>query len=240
MKNFFDKIKAQVDRVRNYLKTLTFRNVVILIVGALLVLGILNLLFLPKTPDTILVINDNQTITDGTGKVVSFYNSYDNEVSKGSGNYVTIYVNDLKNITGAQIKDLVARVLAKKGLKASNTSVSIKQMTDVPTEGNDLSNNQTFDPTDPSTFVGKAPDAIGYKYSTEPTDTTSLSDFVANNPAGSELYSILKVSDNKYTVILKNGYTEAQFRKDILSGLTDGNQAQLEFIDIFKYKETVN
>lgn len=237
MKNLFDKVKNIIDRIQNYLKTLTFRNVVILIFGALIILVILNLLLLPKNTE-ILTINDNQTITDGTGKVVSFYNSYDNDVSKGAGNYVTIYVADLKNITGAQIKDLVARVLAKKGLNASSTSVSIKQMTDVPIAGQDLSDNTGLDPTDPSTFIGKAPDAIGYKYTTEPTDTTSVSDFVTQNPDGTELYTMIKVSDNSYTVILKNGYTEAQFRKDVLSQLTDGNQVQLEFIDIFKFKES--
>lgn len=228
-----------IERIKNYLSTLTFKNVILLALSALFVLIIINFIVTPPQNNNVLTVNDNQTITNSTGQVISYYNFADNDVTSGNGKFITIYVENLKTITGPEIKSLIARVLQKKGLRERDVTINIEQMNDIAEEGFDYTSQEgAFDPTDPSTFIGKTPEELGINFTSEPIEGLTFAQFAATNPP-SEFYDIIIVSPNVYTIILKNGYSEVEFRDELLSSFH--NEAyQLEFIDIYKYKETVN
>ena len=228
-----------IEKIKNYLSTLTFKNVILLSLGALFVIVILNFIVTPPAINNVLTVNDNQTITNSEGQVISYYNFADNDLTGGGGKFITIYVEDLKGITGPEIRALIARVLQKKGLRERDVSINIEQMSDIDEEGFDYTKSENdYDPTDPSTFIGKTPEELGINFETEPIEGLTFAQFASTNPP-SEFYDIIIVSPNVYTVILKNGYTEIDFRDDILSNFADEG-AQIEFIDIYKYKETAN
>lgn len=232
------KIRNFIEKLRTNLKGLAFKNIIALIVGAIFALLIVNVLLIPRNTENnlILNINDDQTITDENGLVVSSYEYSDNKETGGAGNMVTIYVEDLSTISAAEIRALKKTVLDKKGFKEENTTISIEQMDDSNDTGFDYTRSTTFDPTRPSTIKGKTREELGIKFDTEPIEGLTFSEFVDTNPS-TESYDIERRSANSYIVILRNGYTEARFRSEVMGELSGTDPAQIEFIDIFKYKE---
>lgn len=233
LKQNFNKLK---ENIKDYFSKITFRKGVIILGGIFFVLFIINSLLTVKNnnTDNTLIVGSDNTVKDSTGKVVSYYDIISPTTVGVIGSKVIIYVDNPNTATSGQLKALAAAILASKGLNEDQVSILLKKTPeDIGPGGDFTASTDSFDPTDPSTFAGKDLNNI-IKYDAEPMNM-DFKTYAAIN-TNSDDFAISKDSDTVYTVILKNGYTQDDFQKQILNQLTSTNGVQINYIDLSQNK----
>lgn len=218
------------------LKKIQFKYVLVAGVAVLLVLVLLNAILSrtdsPRLPGTTL---DTEEL--GITQIAT-YEKKNSET--GEQQLLVVYVEDADSLSESQLRSLIAQAARREGVDLDNVRVVIQEMSDENSEDypDPAEANRKIDPTNPNTFpdYGNTDYSGELKFTSEPIEGITFDQFVTiNNPATDE-YEIGKNSDGSYLVILKQGYTEAEFKEQVLGNFPDASGLTIKYFDRDAYR----
>lgn len=173
-----------------------------------------------------LILNEDHSINTSNGNLVAVY--------KLSANYeninlkvITLYVTDINNISASDLKAMKDKILSKENLSEKEVYFNVQQFNELADRSTEdtLNTDNLFDIQDPTTYSNVPKN---YEYSEEIINVPFKAYVRAVQPR-TEKFDIYEQSENKYLVVLKQGYTELEFRRDYLSQFLQTENLSFEF-----------
>lgn len=207
------------------LKSLKFSSAIAIVLVLIAVILIIRAVTIPQ-PEIGEPITYISTTTGSQVEVVA----YQNNQAVISSYQLVVYVDETATLTSRELLSIEAEAIRKAGLPASQTKVTIKQRVELGDDYSEADIFQTFDPTNPLTYPDYNPNIAPVLPQPKPV-ANNFDIFVTQDMAITDLYEVSKDSEGKYTVILKAGFTEPEFRELMSKAYAESSQYTFTFID---------
>lgn len=218
------------------LKKLKFSAIIFSLVVAIICLLILQSLF--STPRQ--TRPGNELTVPGVNQAASYqtYKTIDSDssvpASPSNRVIVKIYVENISELTTPMFTALKQQALLKEGLTEDQVYFVLVEYNDLEQEEDYLkpqTDKTSVDPTDPSSFYNDSATEQKVRYQAEPITGMTFVEYVEITKPATSNYEIYKDGPQKYTVVLKGGYTKQQFEEGFLSNFPDKNAIQLTYVN---------
>ncbi len=220
--------------LKNFVKNLNFKVLVILLVVVIVVSQIIRLALSstsrPGTP-----LSDAAGISQDT----SYVAIEPTQVAGGgveNRKLIVVYVEDLDVLTSAEIKRLISIAAKTEGLVEGEYRVVIEEYEDdVPLKVDDayLLDPGAIDYTDPLTYAEYGNTALNHYADPnviyEGFTSVTFAEYVGEGSIADEYYEIYPRGNNTFLVVLKLGYTQTLFEKEVLASFTNSGNPQIVY-----------
>ncbi len=229
-----DKIKVQL---KLFFSNMTYSKLVLIAVVVVTFLLVVRALFFPsdtgqgRFPGT--PLNEVEVGQPASYEVTRPIDPATGQPVAEERQILTIYADDPSKLSPVQTEQLIQVALKNANLSRAQAYIvinpvdSLSDIAEFPADSDEY-----VDPTDPTTFTGYGKD-LKYNRTFDAEELTNgtytFSQWAEQTRPSNLDYAVYKESEYAYIVILKYGYTKADFERDVLSQFENTDELVFEY-----------